>query len=396
MRDKITSIIMITVLVIAMALTGCEKKQKDTNGEIEVTPIITPETEDVEFKIFETADVCVQNMKLGWNVGNSLDSTGAWINPDRPYNFETAWGNPVTGPKLIKAVKASGFNAVRVPVTWMEKMDENGNLNEEWLARVKEVVDLVIAEDMYCIINVHHDTGGGDEAWIRADKEMYDNGMSERYAFLWKQIAEYFKDYDGRLLFESLNETLDANSNWGGSTAENYEVVNMLNQLFVDTVRATGGNNSERNIIVLTYGASSAASQVGGFIVPQDTANNHLIAEVHIYDPSGFCNGNDETWDEEDRQVLETIFERLNKEIIEAQGVPMIIGEFGSHDNFGTEEYATERAEYASDFVSIAKKYGITCFWWDDGGPMKIFERIRGEVVCQQVVDAMVAAVSGE
>lgn len=103
--------------------------------------------------------------------------------------------------------------------------------------RVKEVVDYVIEENMYCIINVHHDCGGREETWLRADKEMYENGMSKKYEYLWEQIAEYFKDYDEKLIFESFNEILDKNLTWSGSNQESYEIVNKLNQLFVDTVR---------------------------------------------------------------------------------------------------------------------------------------------------------------
>lgn len=382
-------------LVCTAMLSGCgEKKLAETTPTPTVSPtdIIATPTPTEGPKEFETADVCVANMKVGWNVGNSLDSTGSWINKNDPKSFETAWGNPVITQKLIHAVKEAGFGAVRVPVTYLDHMDENGKVDEQWLARVKEVVDYVIAEDMYCIINVHHDTGGGEEAWLRADGEMYENGMSDKYAYLWQQIAEYFKDYDGYLLFESFNEILDRNSNWGGSTQENYDVVNQLNQLFVDTIRKSGGNNAERNIIVLTYGASSANSQVSGFVVPKDTATNHLIAEVHIYDPSGFCNGVDSTWDNEDTQVLETIFARLNEKIITAQNVPMIIGEFGSQDKFESPEYTEQRAEYAATFVRIAKRYGITCFWWDDGGSMKVFARYLGEPCCKQVIEALVFA----
>lgn len=345
---------------------------------------------------FETAAECVENMEIGWNLGNSLDCTGAWISKSDPMNFETAWGNPAVTQELIHAVKESGFHAVRVPVTYLEKLDENGRVDERWLARVKEVVDYVLAEDMYCIINVHHDTGGGEEAWLRADREMYESGMSEKYVYLWEQIADYFKAYDERLLFEGFNEILDKNASWGGSDQESYDTVNRLNQLFVDTVRKSGGNNAERNIIVLTYGASSAASQVGGFLVPEDTAENHLIAEVHIYDPAGFCNGGDETWDDADEKVLDEIFERLNEKIITAQKVPMIVGEFGSQDKFNTDAYTAERAEYAAYFVTTAKKYGITCFWWDDGGSMKLFERRALKPCCGPVIEALILAAEGE
>lgn len=341
---------------------------------------------------FETAVVCTENMKIGWNLGNSLDSTGSWIDKSSPKNFETAWGNPVVTKELIHAVKGSGFNAVRVPVTYVEKMDENGKVDERWLARVKEVADYVLAEDMYCIINVHHDTGAGDEAWLRANSGMYKNGMSEKYSYLWKQIAEYFKDYDEKLLFESFNEILDKNSNWGGSNKDSYDTVNKLDQLFVDTVRKTGGNNRYRNIIVNTYGASSADSQVSGFKLPKDTVKNHLIAEVHIYDPSKFCNGEKSKWETSDERELDIIFKRLNDKIITVQNVPMIIGEFGTQDKFGTDEYAKERAKYASYFVKTAKQYGITCFWWDDGGSMKIFDRTEEKAYCKPVIEALISA----
>lgn len=341
---------------------------------------------------FETAAVCIENMKIGWNLGNSLDSTGSWIDKSSPKNFETAWGNPVITKELIHAVKESGFNAVRVPVTYLEKMDRNGKVDEKWLARVKEVADYVLDEDMYCIINVHHDTGAGDEAWLRADSGMYKKGMSGKYSFLWKQIAEYFKDYDEKLLFEGFNEILDKNSNWGGSNKDSYDTVNKLNQLFVDTVRETGGNNRYRNIIVNTYGASSAESQVSGFKVPKDTAENHIIAEVHIYDPSKFCNGENDKWETFDEKELDKIFKRLNDKMIKGQNVPLIVGEFGTQDKFGTDEYAKERAKYASYFVKTAKKYGMTCFWWDDGGSMKLFDRTEENACCKPVIEALVSA----
>lgn len=377
--------------IVMSQMTAGEMPEEGTEMSKERTEMSEEGTEkEQDILSFETAGEAVANMKLGWNAGNSLDSYGAWITGENPASYETAWGNPVITQELLHAVKKSGFNAVRLPVTWFCHMDAQGKVDAEWMERVKTVVDYVLGEDMYCIINVHHDTGGGEEAWLRADSGMYEEGMSEQYAYLWEQIAVYFQDYGEKLLFEGFNEILDADSNWGGSSQESYDVVNKLNQLFVDTVRGTGGRNAYRNIIVLTYGASSAASQVDGFVLPADTEEHHLIAEVHIYDPSQFCAGTDETWDEDDERALAGIFERLNEKIITAQNVPMIVGEFGSQDRFETEAYAQERAEYAYCFVSLAKQYGITCFWWDDGGAMKLFDRKTGEATAPAVIDAMV------
>jgi len=340
---------------------------------------------------FESSCSAVNNMKIGWCLGNSLDCYGSWISGN-VYSYETAWGNPAITKELIGAVKEAGFNAVRIPVTYLDHMDSKGNVDKEWLGRVKEIVDYAYAEDMYCIINVHHDTGGGDEAWLKADKSEYENGMREKYISLWRQIGNYFKDYDEKLLFEGFNEILDSKASWNGSDNEAYEIVNKLNKDFVDTVRKTGGNNSVRNLIVNSYGASSAASQISGFRVPDDSAENHLIAEVHIYDPSGFCGGSDDTWDENDEAVLDKIFSRLNDKIIKAQGVPVIAGEFGTQDKFGTDEYEKERAEYAKYFVTKASEYGITCFWWDDGGSMRLFDRKTCEQTSPEVIKALEAA----
>lgn len=379
---KMLSVILAAVMVLSAC--GCAGgKESSTAEPAEIAPI-----EDT----FEHSYEAVANMRIGWNLGNSLDSSGD-IHGTMASTFEKAWGNPVTTPELIAAVKDAGFGAVRIPVTWYCNMDENGTVNDFWLDRVEEVVNYVLDEGMYAIINVHHDTGGSESAWLRADPDMYDNGMSDRYVYLWQQIAERFKDYDERLLFESFNEILDSNFNWNGSGAEEYDTVNRLNQLFVDTIRATGGNNAYRNIIVNSYGASTAQSQVDGFVVPTDSADKHLIAEMHCYDPGEFTSRHgDTTWDPEDREVLEVIFERINRQVIEEQGVPMIIGEFGAQDA----DNESEIALYAADFVSIAKKYGITCFWWDDGGMMDIFNRIVYIQTMPEIIEAMMNAIGEE
>lgn len=141
-----------------------------------------------------------------------------------------------------------------------------------------------------------------------------------------------------------------------------------------------------------TYGASSADSQVSGFKLPKDTSKNHLIAEVHIYDPSKFCNGDKNKWETSDERELDKIFKRLNDKIIKGQNVPLIVGEFGTQDKFGTNDYAKERAKYAAYFVKTAKKYGMTCFWRDDGGSMKLFDRTTEKSCCKPVIEALVSA----
>ena len=381
--------------------TEQEPVQEEEETQVENENQTTQKTDD---GIFETAQSALANIKIGWNLGNALDSYGEWIAAAAGGNitgWETAWGNPVITKDLIKAVKNAGFGAIRVPVTWRDHLDSDWTVDSKWLAHVKEVIDWVLAEDMYCIVNVHHDNGGDDKAWLLADRAQYEGGMSEKYAKLWRQIANQFKNYDEKLLFAGLNETLDASHNWNGSTSASYDVINDLNQLFVNTVRATGGNNAYRNLIVQTYGASSAASQVGGFKAPEDSAVNHLMAEVHIYDPGSFCGGTDVTWDKADEKTLDTIFERLNTKIVSSttgQGLPLLVGEFGSHDKSTDEEAAAaleiERSKYAAYFVKKASSYGISCFWWDDGGEMSLFNRSKATVTQQAIIDSLLTGLT--
>ena len=214
---------------------------------------------------FESAADAVKNMGVGWNLGNTLD---AWADKtfNTPADQETCWGQPITKPELMKMMKEAGFGAIRVPVTWFPWTDADGNVKPEWMKRVHEVVDYVIDQGLYCILNVHHDTGEGDQRWLIANESVYDQTMA-RYENLWKHIAEEFKDYDQKLLFESYNEMLDIDKSWCFATfatknkydetkARNaYNAINKYAQSFVDVVRAAGGNNVSRNLIVNTYAA---------------------------------------------------------------------------------------------------------------------------------------------
>lgn len=349
-----------------------------------------------EPKVFMTAQEAVLDMKLGWNLGNTLDASGSIKEGEDITAYETSWGNPEVTKDLIKAVKAAGFNAIRLPITYKEKLSEDGTIDPEWLDRVEEVVNMVLKEDMYCIINLHHDTGGSEHAWLRADREMFENGMADKFAYVWRQIAEHFKDHGEKLLFESFNEILDSRFNWERAThEESYAVINELNQLFVDTIRASGGYNDQRNIIVLPYGASSAINQIKALVPPTDSAENHLIIEFHCYEPGEFCGGEEEKFTEKHRYTLDKVFDRIKTHIIEPYGLPVIIGEFASQEHEFSFDYQQARCQYASYFVGKAHELGITCFWWDDGGSMKLIDRHDYTVHRQNVIDAMLEAVVG-
>ncbi|MGN0688511.1 MAG: cellulase family glycosylhydrolase [Oscillospiraceae bacterium] len=342
---------------------------------------------------FETAVSAVENITVGWNLGNALDSCGEWIalyTEGKPENYETAWGNPVTTKELITAVKNAGFNSVRVPVTWAEHIDENGNINDEWLDRVQQVVDYVISQDMYCVLNVHHD--GGADGWLEASAECYKSN-SKKYARLWKNIAVRFREYDSRLIFESFNEMLDSRNSWtDAKESDAYKAINDFNQLFVDTVRATGGNNAERNLMVQVYSGSCSENALAGFVLPIDKVENHLIIQTHNYDPAGFT-ANDATWttmtdtwgSDAEKQYFDRMFNRLGQ-FAKEQGAPLVIGEFGA--NYKGNE--SSRELYAEYFVTGAAKNGIKCFWWDTGD-MALFDRSTSTVKYPGMVKALTA-----
>lgn len=340
---------------------------------------------------FETAYTSVENISAGWNLGNSLDSCGSWIDmytDGKLENYETAWGNPVTEKELITTVKNAGFNAIRVPVTWAEHIDSNGNIEKDWLDRVQEVVDYVISQDLYCVLNVHHDAGA--DGWIEASAECYKNN-SKKFEGLWKNIANRFKDYGDKLIFEGFNEILDNQNSWTNAQDSGaYKAVNDFNQLFVDTVRETGGNNSVRNLMVQVYSGSCSEQSLAEFELPKDSAENHLIIQVHNYDPQSFT-ANDATWTTmtdiwgsiEEKQYFDNLFERLDS-FSEKHGVPLVIGEFGA--NYKGNE--SSRKLYADYFVTCAEQHGIKCFWWDTGD-MALFDRSNFTVKYPEIVSVI-------
>ncbi len=349
---------------------------------------------------FESATSAVTNMRVGWNLGNTLDSnSGAtdnmWIekwSARNPSDYETAWGQPVTTEATIKMFKEAGFNAIRVPVTWYPHMGVQVNdlkwdlsawsptqVDAAWMARVKEIVDYVVNNGMYCIINVHHDTGEASTAWMRASVANY-NKYKDVYENLWTQIATEFKDYDEHLLFEGYNEMLDTYGSWcfasfaasgqynAASAADSYKAVNNYAQSFVNAVRATGGNNSYRNLIVNSYGSCCGSGNWNQHLLeplkyldrPTDEASNHIIFQLHYY-PSI----KDLSWAKtECNTMLGAIKTHLQGK------APVIFGEWGTandvvanKDDFNT-QYKQNKVDFARYFVEKCKAAGITTFYW--------------------------------
>lgn len=310
----------------------------------------------VQAQEFESASTAVANMGIGWNLGNTLDANDASKTWTTTEQHETCWGQPVTKPELLRMMKEAGFGAIRVPVTWYQEMDSNGKVNEAWMKRVKEVVDYVIDNGMYCIINVHHDTGDGTQ-WLHASMTTYNN-VKSKYEYLWKQIATEFKDYDQKLIFESYNEMLDDKNNWNEPASnDGYKAINSYAQSFVTTVRNTGGNNATRNLVVNTYSASSTPNAMKALDLPESTG--HIIFQVHSYP----------NWQNESnaKKEIETLVSNIKTNLLKR--APVIIGEYATFTTWpqNIDYYNTDRkvALYAMDYmVKKAKEAGIGTFYW--------------------------------
>ena len=319
-------------------------------------------------------EAILEDMGLGWNLGNSLDATGG-----SGLDTETSWSNPKTTQALIDKVKSLGFNTVRVPVSWGKHVSgDNYTIDSAWLARVKEVVDYCYKNDMYVILNIHHDTKSSESA-SGAGYYPRSSAYSSSEKFVtsvWSQAAEYFKDYDYHLIFETLNEPrlIGTGYEWWfnkwsipSEVKDAIECINKLNQKAVDTIRDTGSNNRSRLIMCPGYDASIDGATVSGFKLPTDISGNknRIAVSVHAYSPYNFAmnvgSGSTSTYTSSIKNELRDLFSTL-KSNFRDKGIPVVIGEFGSTDKNNT----AERVKWATDYTALAKKNNIPCVLWDN------------------------------
>lgn len=341
-----------------------------------------------------TGEELTEEMGVGWNLGNTMDGhTGFTPN-------ETVWQNVKTTKALIKSVHDLGFNTIRVPVTWGTMInDENGySINETWLSRVQDIADYAIAQDMYVIINIHHD-GAEQSGWLRIATDDKD-ALYEKFGGVWKNIAERFKDYDEHLIFEAMNEVQGINM----TLAQENAVIMDLNQIFVDTVRATGSNNAKRFLVVCgKYNLIwSLVNEDGAFSLPQDSAENRIILSVHDYTTWNFCgqdNMNTTTYSvSELKKNNETELAMLEQ--FTSDGIPVIVGEYGCI-NKNNSKY---RALFLEGMNRIFRKYHLVGIYWDQGWydrsmspdySFTIIDRGTGEPVEKEITDAILRGFYG-
>jgi endoglucanase len=344
-------------------------------------------------------------IKLGWNIGNTLEAIGG----------ETAWGNPKVTKALIDLVKQNGFNAIRIPCSWDQYMSNSSTaqLKTDWLNRVKEVVQYCVDNDMYVLLNIHWD-GGWLENNCTTDKQDANNAKQQAF---WEQIATHLRDFDEHLLFASANEPNVEN-------ATQMAVLSSYHQTFVDAVRSTGGKNSYRVLIV--QGPSTDIEKTNNLMtsLPTDEIADRLMAEVHFYTPFQFClltkdeswgkmfyywGGNyhsttdltrNATWGEE--STVDSQFKMMKTKFVD-KGIPVIMGEYGAiRRSTLTGDALTlhlaSRAYFLKYVTKQAKANGIIPFYWDAGAigdnTTTLFNRSSNTVYDQEALDAVIAGIT--
>lgn len=353
-KKGIIAILLCMVLSATMSgMSGIDVMAADTSA-------VTMEEHTGSQQPFRLLDVdaMVAEMGNGWNLGNTMDGhTGFTPN-------ETLWQNVETTQKLIDSVHNMGFNTVRIPVTWGTMInDEDYSINDTWINRVQDIVDYCISQDMYVIVNIHHD-GAEQSGWLRIASDDIDS-VKDKFTGVWTTIANKFRDYDEHLIFESMNEVVgDDNSETGIN--KDTKVIMELNQIFVDVIRNSGSNNAYRYLSVpgrYTNIENSTKESVG-FTIPNDTVENRIFVAVHYYDWSfGMLeNMNMTTWGPQSAASLQKDFIKLYNKFT-SQGIPVILGEYGCVNKYNS----ADRAYHVEVVNRLCQMYGVVPVYWDNG-----------------------------
>ena len=333
-----------------------------------------------------------KEMSPGWNLGNTLEAMPS----------ETAWGNARTTQTLMNAVKAAGFRTVRIPVSWSPYADANDHISPAWLARVAEVVDYARNAGLYAIVNIHWDGGWMQPTYARQAT------ANARLTKFWTQIATHFKGYDDHLLFAGTNE-VGVEGVYSAPTAENCQVQNGFNQTFVNAVRATGGNNAKRHLVVQGYITNIDYTLGCNATLPSDTIASRLAMEVHYYDPFNFTLNTDsatwqwgsiatdsnatETWANE--AYADAQFQKMKTSFVD-KGVPVILGEYSAALRTEYTGASTYRRYWDQYITQSAFQHGLVPVYWDNGPTSNhnsgLFDRATGAQAYADVINAIVSA----
>jgi len=318
----------------------------------------------------------VAEMGVGWNLGNSFDVRS---------RDKTNWGNPKPTKAVIDAVREMGFQTLRIPITWGFHQSDTApyEIEASYLDEVKKVVDYGFQNDMHVIINVHH-----DDEWVKPNAAEATEA-AERLGKLWTQVANHFIEYNDSLIFESLNEPrlIGIPEEWSGGTTAGRGFINDFHKAAVDAIRATGGNNELRHIMMPTWAASTVPQAMNDLVIPND--DSKIIISLHTYFPWSFAGEASASWgSDQDKNALKAEFDRIRKFWITDRNRPVILGEWGTIDD----NELDARLEYAEFYAKEAADRDLLTVVWDDGGMFRLFDRRNLSWPFGNIASAIVSA----
>lgn len=377
-------------LVMALPMAGCAQEEVMVPDIQNIYQFDIPDNEAMAF---------LKKLGVGWNLGNTFDAIKqGWNANADEMTLETSWCGVMTTPEIFQLLKEAGYGVVRIPVSWHDHVSGPDHaISDRWMNRVQEVVDYALDAGLYVILNIHHD----EDQFLPTAAHYAES--AHYIECVWKQIAARFRDYDDHLIMESMNEprvlytdyewVFDANN---PGCVEAADCLNKLNQLFVDTVRADGGCNADRYLMVPGYDAAPAGVLTDLFQLPADTADNRIIVSAHAYTPYNFAlqEGGVSKFSlygaSQTSEIAQFMNGLYNKFI--ANGIPAIIGEFGARDKKNLQD----RVDFTAWYTAAASARNLPCLWWDNnaakgnGELFCILNRAKCEFLYPQIVEAMI------
>ncbi|MDH6303640.1 endoglucanase [Parabacteroides sp. PF5-5] len=367
MKTKLNLLILLSLLFFACS-DNKEIPEEQTPSEEEPAPEVDKYVVREDF----TTQQLIDEMGLGINLGNTLDAVGDWITPGNILNYEQAWGSPVITKEIIEGYAKAGYSSLRIPVSWGNMMSNDYKIHPDLMDRVEKILNWTLDCGMVAVINIHH-----ENEWIM--KVPTDNEAKRKFTSVWEQICQRFEKYGDHLMFEPMNEIgYDAIwTPWSGGEAEKATAlgyVNEINQLFVDIVRRSGGNNATRHLLVEIYNTGLEYAYDPLFKMPTDPANR-LAITVHYYTPALFAildAGVDAGWGvgratwgtAEELKELQDNMELLKKNCVD-KGVPVIVGEYAA---CGKGKSQAMRRLYAVRVTEAVYSRGMCPMLWDTSG----------------------------
>lgn len=374
--NKLTKLLAAVVMSASILLSGCMNASAAETG-----------SDDGKMRKEMTSAEFTEEMGLGINLGNTMEaywastdrkcSGASVIGENRAVNYETCWGAIPTTKEAIEGMKKAGFDTVRIPVYWGNKMAEDGTftINQYWFERVDEIIEYARSSEMYVVINVHH----YDEYII---KNYSREEAVEIMGKIWKQIASHYKNFSDYLIFEGYNENLGTVREGDSFTDDEiFDYVNELNKVFVDTVRKTGGNNKNRMLIVSGYWTNIDKTTDSRFIIPEDKTDDRIMVSVHYIDNAMYWTNKigGQEWLDYSRSQCE-----LLKNAFTDKGIQVFVGECTSiydDERFIENAMHTDSTECLEIMYDMMAEYGFIPVLWDVNN--NFYSRVKCEIISE-------------